>query len=476
MQSQFTESKRILRSILKFSQLKKIKLYIVGGFIRDIILGRSRKNPDIDFAVARNAIRFAAGLAKQLKSGFVVLDKKNGCARLVKKKEGTVYTLDFTDFRGRDLLDDLAKRDFSINSLAVELGPFLKNSNSGLIDPYEGLKDIKSRIIRMVGLRAFDDDPLRILRTFSLSCMLDFKIAPKTLALARRKKNKLRRVSFERIRDELFKILSSPNGYNFLAQLDSYGVLEIIIPEIKPMKRLKQGPYHHLDVWKHTLETMRHLERIFRSFNRNKDIRDYLGQEFPSGHGRRELIRMGAFMHDIGKPKALRIEKGKLKFYGHEHIGARMLSEVTRRLKLSNNESYILKRMVTLHLRPGYLADNAALTQRARFRFFRDAGEEAISVLLISLADQRATKGFLTTEESRRRHERLIRRLIKEYFQNKKEKKIPRLINGHDLIKKFKLAPSPLIGKILAEIEELQAIGKIKTKQQAFSSAKKLIT
>ncbi len=487
------QGRRILSRILKFSQAKNIQLYIVGGFLRDIILGRERTNLDIDFAIKKNAIKFAAGLSKQLKAGFVVLDKRNGCARLVKKSQDRVYTLDFTDFRGRNLWQDLGKRDFSINTLAVEFRAFwegMGKAKAGSLDspvgryrlfanllagPFQGLDDLKSRIIRAVNPFVFDDDPLRILRAFSLSCVLNFKIEPKTLGLIKKKKNKLRQASFERIRDELFKILASSRSYEFLTILDHYRILELIIPEIKAMRQLNQGPYHHLDVWRHSLETIRQLEKIIKNSSRSQDMRDYLSEEISSGRHRHELIKLGGLMHDVAKPKTLRIEEGKIKFHGHERIGADMLVEIAQRLRLSSEETSVLKKMVLFHLRPGYLADNAVLTPRAKFRLFRDAANEVVSVLLISLADQRATKGPLTTQESRRRHERVVRRLKNDYLKKKKEKKPVRLINGNDLIKRFKLEPSVLIGKILSEVEEAQAIGKVKTKTEALSIAQQII-
>lgn len=464
--------------------------------MRDIILRRSRTNPDIDFVIKKNAIKFAHELAKQLNAGFVVLDKINGYARLVKRSQNKVYTLDFTDSRGKNLWQDLGKRDFTINALAVELKTFLESykrlfkapleGGAGrrlyrffaqiLIDPFGGLNDLKSRIIRAVNPSVFDDDPLRILRTFSLSCILNFKIEPKTLELAKRKRNKLKTISFERIRDELFKILASLRSYEFLVQLDQHRILELIIPEIKAMRRLNQGPYHHLDVWQHTLETIRQLEKIIKNFTRSQDIQDYLNEEISLRPVHRyELIKLGGLMHDIAKPKTLRIEEGKIKFHGHERVGSDMFEEIAQRLKLSNNEIAVLKKMILFHLRPGYLADNPVLTPRAKFRFFRATAGEAVSVLLISLADQRATKGSLATVESRRRHERVVRHLIKEYFQKKKEKKPERLINGNDLIERFKLKPSRFIGKILSEVEEAQAIGKIKTKKEALKIAEKII-
>ncbi|MCX5708489.1 MAG: hypothetical protein NTY14_05915 [Candidatus Omnitrophica bacterium] len=135
----------------------------------------------------------------------------------------------------------------------------------------------------------------------------------------------------------------------------------------------------------------------------------------------------------------------------------------------------MLKRIVFMHLRPGYLVTNPVLTAKAKFRFFRDAGEEAGAVLILALADERSTKGYLLLDKSRKIYEKLIPRLLKEYFN--KQKNIPqaRLVDGNDIMKRFKLPPSPLIGKVLRELEELRAIKKIKTKEQAYNAAKVII-
>jgi len=186
-------------------------------------------------------------------------------------------------------------------------------------------------------------------------------------------------------------------------------------------------------------------------------------------------MKLGALLHDIGKPQARRRKKGKTIFHGHERIGAKITEDLSRRLKLSNDEVLALKKMVFWHLRPGYLADNVNLTARAKFRYFRDTQDEAASTLLISLADQRSTKGRLTTKASRMRHEKMVSALLQEYFQQQKEKKEPRLVTGDDLIREFKLEPSPLIGAMLREVEELQAIGKIQNRQQALQAAKKFM-
>lgn len=465
--------RKILRAVYNFAKTRKVKLYLVGGILRDILLRREKENPDFDFCLKRGAINFGRKLAQELKSGFVILDKDHGACRVVKKIKDKICTLDFTDFRGKTLEKDLLHRDFTINAIALELGKVFVNDDLDdvLVDPHSGKADLKQKIVRIVNKKAFAEDPLRILRAFSFSSILGFKIDKETLRLAKFYKDRLSQVSFERIRDELFKIFDTPNTFDYLFMLDNLKILKIIFPEIEKMRGLKQGPYHHLDIWRHSLETVKQLELLIRQIKRSQDIQAYLNEVISSERKRRALIKLGALLHDVGKPDALRREKGKLKFHGHERIGCQISKGIAARLKLSNDELDSLGKIVFWHLRPGYLGDSLTVSKRASFRYFRDTGKEAVSTLLISLADQRSTRGPLTTEESRVQHEKICKGLIKEYFSKLKEKKLPRLISGNDLIKQFKLEPSRLIGKILREIEELQAIGKIKNKQEALKAA-----
>lgn len=471
------KDRRLLKSVYNFAKPRRVKLYLVGGILRDLLLGREKENPDFDFAIKKGAIGFGRNLARKLRAGFVVLDKEHGACRVVKKVNDKIYTLDFTDFRGHDLEKDLLHRDFTINAIALELaGVFTEGDlDNLLIDPCCGQADLKKRAIRAVNKRTFAEDPLRVLRAFSFSCSLGFEIDEETLKLAKKEKVKLARVSFERIRDELFKIFTTENTYACFSQLDKLGILKVIFPETQKMRGIGQGPYHHLDVWQHTLETVRQIELLIQETKNNKDIQDFLNETISADRKRKALIKLAAFLHDIGKPAALRHEDGKTIFHGHERIGLRMTEEISKRLRLSNDEVNSLKTIVLWHLRPGFMADIEELTARAKFRYFRDTGRDAISILLLSVADQRATKGPLTTKVSRMHHEKVVFSLIREYFKDKKEKKAPRLINGDCLIKEFKLEPSSLIGKILSEVEELQAIGRIKTKQEALRAAKKII-
>ncbi len=457
-----------ISQIISLSRKRQRKIYLVGGALRDAFLNRRKEKLDLDFAVDKDAIGLAREFANKTKSGFVVLDREHGCARVIYKD----YTLDFTDFRGKDLKDDLLHRDFTINTLALRL-PADRDIKKSLIDCYGALEDIKEGLVKITSDKSFKEDYLRILRAFSLSAIFKFKIEKKTLSLARKDKDKLLGVAGERMRDEFFKILGEDDSLKYIKQLDKAGILSRIIPQIELMRSLKQGAYHHLDVWGHSLETLKQLEILLLDL-KDDELNCYLNEKVGGERKRRQLIKLVCLLHDIGKPQAYEIKEGKTMFHGHERIGKDISEAISDRLKLSTKEKFAIDTMVFWHLRPGYLADNKNITERAKFRYFRDSGEEALSILLLSVSDQRATRGPKADPKSRIKHEKVAFELIKEYFRRKKEKKFIRLINGDDLIKKLKLDPSPLFKKILQEVEESQAEGKVKTKKQALELAQKV--
>ena len=467
----------LIEPVIGLARKRKVRLYLVGGALRDLILGRIKENPDFDFAIKKGAINFGRALSKELGCGFVLLDKEHGSCRVVRKLKNKICTYDFTDFRAVNIEDDLLHRDFTINSIALEDRYILvvKDLSACLIDPYGSRLDIKARIVKPVSNLSFKEDPLRILRAFSFASMLKFEIHPSVFKLIAPVKNKLKNVSGERIRDELFKIFAAQDSYECFMQLEKAGILKIIFPETHSMRGIGQGAYHHLDVWNHTLETLKQLELIFENVKK-AEIIDFLDEIISAERKRSALLKLAAFLHDVGKPATLKHEEdGKITFHGHERAGLNIATAIAKRLKLSNDEINILRRVILWHLRPGYLSDLEILTARAKFRYFRDTGHEALSVLLLSLADQRATKGPLTTALSRKRHEKTVVSLTSELFKKKIEKKQVRLITGDDLIGKFKLKPSPLIGKLLSDIEELRAIGKITDKASALKAAAKMI-
>ena len=460
----------VINKIKKLAIEEGVSIYLVGGFIRDIILSRKKKFIDYDFSVSRDAIGFARKLALGLRAGFVVLDEAHGSCRVIINRDNYI-TLDFTDFRGKSIFEDLKHRDFTINSLCLDIQNL--NREGAFYDPLNGLSDIKNKIIRQANPLSIAEDPVRILRAFSLSAIFKFKITSDTRLAIKKNLGLLRSSAFERIREELFKIIETDQSFGIIRELDEAKILKILIPEVVVCYNVDQGPYHHLDVWEHSLTTLNELEKLL-NLTKSPVIKEYLDEEIAQGHKRIQLIKLAALLHDIGKPKAKRQLKGKLIFHGHERTGSKMIPEIAARLKLSGKETDYLRRIIWMHLRPGYLADLEPLSERAVFSFFRDAHREVLDILLVSLADQRATRGPLNTSKSRENHEKLCAKLIKRFFAERKQKPFKRIINGNDL-KSIGVPESPIMGKILKELEELQAEGKIKSKKQARTFAKKFL-
>jgi tRNA nucleotidyltransferase/poly(A) polymerase len=464
-----------LITLRELVQKKRISIYLVGGFLRDIEIGRTGR--DFDFAVAKDAIPLARTFAKKIRGAFVLLDKESGCARVARKKGGVLWTYDFADFRAPTLQADLRKRDFTVNALAVDLRALKPNDDlAGRILPnVKARADLRTRTIRMASKAAFKDDPLRLLRAYSLAAQLGFRIDEATRSAVRAQAKLIREVSPERVREELIKVFDSPRAAPTLAAMYQDGMLFAAVPQIRVMENVEQGGYHHLDVLKHTFESVKQMEKLLLELADDTDIRRYLDQQIAGGHSRRAILKFALLLHDIGKPDAKRLEPhGRTTFHGHEHIGRRISRIIAKQLMLSSKERFAIEDIVTMHLRPGYLSNFKKPSERMIFRFFRDAKDEAVSILLLAIADQRSTRGKLTTEYDVRHQEEIAFPLIKEYFRKKKEKPFARLINGHDLIRKLKLKPGPVFAKILLKVEEAQHLGRIKTRQEALAFAAKV--
>ncbi|MCX7927324.1 MAG: HD domain-containing protein [Candidatus Omnitrophica bacterium] len=465
---------KILKPILNFSISLPVPLYLVGGSIRDILLNQEKTNPDFDFCLPSGAINFAKRLSKILNAGFVVLDKQHGCARLVKRIDNKQFTFDFSDFRDKDILKDLAKRDFTINSMAINIEENFFNSplKQILIDPYGGYNDLKKRIVRCINPFAFDDDPLRILRAFSFVALFNFSLEKNTLATMKQKKALLQKVSPERLRDELFKILNCNFSYRVIKMMHSYGILEILFPELKKLKLFEERyRKDRLLVFSHSIKTYQKLEELIARKKNNSCLTEYLQEELSGSHNRMQLLKLSALLHDVGKPFTFTVRKGKVRFYGHERKGAQIVYETGKRLRLSNEELRILTKLILLHLRPGYLVTNYPITPRAKFRFFRDAGPQLPLIILLALADERATSDYLLLEKIRKRYEYVLPKLMDDYFKKQKEMPVQKLVDGYDIMKELSIGPSKLVGVVLRKLEELRAIGKIKTKEEALRQA-----
>ena len=260
---------QIIQSIAK---KKSVAVFLVGGFLRDFFLGRPCL--DFDFAVEKDAVKLARLFAKRIRGAFVLLDEEHGCARVAKKEKGVLRTFDFADFRAPSFPKDLLHRDFTINTFSLDIVSLSSSTKveDALMDIRKGRGDLKAKRIRMVSHKAFREDPLRLLRAFSLRAMLGFTIEKETLNRIKKDKDLIRDVSAERVRDELFKILKSENAAVNLHEMDRIGLLEKVLPQIAVMYGVKQGTYHHLDVWPHSLEAVAQFEKLLEALKQEMNV------------------------------------------------------------------------------------------------------------------------------------------------------------------------------------------------------------
>ncbi|MDO8676032.1 MAG: HD domain-containing protein [Candidatus Omnitrophota bacterium] len=462
-----------LKIVRDLARRKKINVHLVGGFLRDHLLGK--KSTDLDFAVGENAVAFARAFVRKVKGTFVLLDKEHGCARVVCKEGQAIWTFDFSDLRAPTIKADLHSRDFTINTLCVDVTN-LKDTDDlqeNIVDHWGAARDLKTKTARMVSVDAFKDDPLRLLRAYALKAVFGLKIESKTVARIKKDADLILNAAMERVREEVFKVLSSPRAYETTVLLDKDGLLARVLPQLSVMQGVHQGGYHHLDVWRHSLEVLHQFELLCAQ-EKDPRIQAYLGEEIAGNHSRAALLKLAALLHDVGKPDTRKPEGERITFHGHEHVGERITRLAAKRLKLSVKERHFLEDAVRMHLRPGYLSNFQRPTEKAIFRYFRDTGKEGAAIALLAMADQRATRGPLTTLEKAEHHEKICRMVLARFFEEKNKAPLKRLLTGRDLIKTLKLEPGPIFAKILTAVEESQSLGKIATKAEALALAKKI--
>jgi poly(A) polymerase len=459
-------------SLSRIAKSKSINLWLVGGYLRDIYLKRKKDLVDFDFCVEKNTLSLVKEFSREVKSKYIILDAVEESFRVIVKSKKKNYQFDFSKMRGASLKEDLNLRDFTINTLAVDVC----DRKFKLIDMCGAKKDLDKGLIRVPSERVIKDDPLRILRGFVFSAILNFRIEKNTLFYFSRYKNNIKQVSSERIVEELYKLFSAKHSYKTIKLMDPLSILDCIIPGIKQMRGIIQGDYHHLGVWDHSIETLRQFERLYENtLVFDADIDKHLKEEVAYGRSRLQIIKFACILHDIGKPRAKKKLKKKTIFYEHEKIGRDLVSKLADKLRLSHKEKDLLKKLVFWHLRPGYLADQITPTKRAVYHFFRDTQEEGIAVIVLSLSDWRATRGPLTSFKKRRRHEKIMLALLKEYIAHQKEKPLKKIIDGNDIMKRFKIESGPVVGLILKKIHEEQSLGHITNKTQAFAISRQII-
>ncbi|MFA5001086.1 MAG: HD domain-containing protein [Candidatus Paceibacterota bacterium] len=431
---------REILDIVETLQKEGFLAYLVGGCVRDSLIGRKPKDWDITTNASPEQIQpLFPKTVYENSFGTVTIVNESVPREALAKWGETLKNVEITPFRTEanysdrrhpdqikfsdKLSDDLSRRDFTINALAYN------PSDSELIDLYGGVKDIKDKLVKTVGEadRRFSEDALRLLRAVRLACELGFTCNQEVLASISRNSGLIKEIAVERIKDEFVKIIDSPAPMNGLILSHQTGLLQYIIPELEAGIGLEQKGEHIYDVWEHTLRAVQHAS------DKNYPLH----------------VKLAALFHDIGKPKTRRPGlKGKeFTFYGHEVAGERITVKVMSRLKFSNKEIELVQKMVRNHM---FFADPEKITLSAVRRVIVNVGPEYIWDLMNLRICDRIGMGRPKEEPYRlRKYESMIEEALRAPTSVGMLK-----IDGKRVMEVTRETPGPKIGYILNALLE----------------------
>ncbi len=484
--------------VLAFIRMQAQPAWLVGGYVRDTLLGRSTH--DLDVIVQQGGIRLARTIANAFGGASFILDEDRDVGRAILRDEaGAILEVDVARWRLPALLDDLSLRDFTVNAMAAEIGA--DTPDLPVIDPFGGRSDLGNRLLRAVTESSFRDDPLRALRAVRQSIELGFRIEDATFNLIRRDALLLVAVSGERIRDELLRVIPASGSWQHMRLLADLDLLPYVLPESSAQVGVAQTAPHYQDVFDHTRSVMGHLEGILAFlwpdvYSRpqprtddatviaaegqwdemekllapySDDLRGHLSQPLAAGRLRRDWLFWAALAHDWGKPAMRSIDEDEhTHFYEHDQWGAMLIGHRGRELKFAADEIAYLSRLVNEHMRPGFLVHDFPPSRRAIYRFYRDTGDSGPECALLSLADSMATHAAEPVPEAWQQRLGATDLMLRAFFRDHTEKVAPApLLNGHQLMTDLGLKPGPVVGRLLEDLREAQAVGEVTTIDEA---------
>lgn len=446
--------------------LKKLNTdaVLVGGSVRNLLMGIPVN--DWDFVVPEKALDMAKELSHITNSTFVLLDEELEIARLVPRNNKKIY-LDFALSRG-NLMKDLALRDFTINAIAIDM------KTGEIIDPSGGMKDMEKQLIRASQERNITDDPLRILRAYRMKAQFGFCIDEDTLQWMMKHKNMLQQVSFERIRDEIFKILSTPHSAKIMEEMYDAGILQVIIPEMLPMDGMKQNSFHKFDVLRHSFVTYDEMEKLILQtpfpLPHEDKIRDYLSASAGGDRNILQLLKFSTLLHDVGKPISQQVNHlGHLYYRGHPIEGKILWNNIARRFRLSNHEINMGGKFIEYHLEPIMVVkqEEGRLRQERLHRFFRNSGKSLPGIILLTWGDVEAGQGKSITREIIDIHHEYCRKMLNLYFTGDRLASPPIYMTGREIMELLEIPPGRKVGEIRKSLEEAAALGDVNSREEA---------
>ena len=445
--------KEIFKEISNYCDNNELESYVIGGYVRDHLIGKTGSK-DIDILIVGNGIKAAKSIAKKLKIKKVIVYKNFGTAMFKFKnfeiefvgtrKESYDKNSRNPDVKPGTLLDDLNRRDFTINTIGLSLN---KNSWGLVLDKFNGIQDLENGIIKtpLQAAKTFSDDPLRMLRAARFASQLNFKIDKKSFEGLCVEKSRIKIVSAERISEELNKIILSKEPSVGFKILESSGILELILPELTNLKGIEEiEGQKHKDNFYHTLEV---LDNICKS---TEDL----------------WLRWAALLHDIGKaPTKKFIKKIGWTFHGHELKGSKMVFKIFKRLNMPlNYKLKYVQKIIYLSSRPIILS-NDNITDSAIRRLIYDANEDLDDLLILCEAD-------ITTKNPNRfkkylNNFKIVREKIKIVEERDSIRNFQSPISGEEIMNYFNIKPSKEIGIIKEYIKNSILDGKIKNNHES---------
>jgi poly(A) polymerase len=442
--------------------------WIVGGAVRDRLLGRA--TDDLDLSLPDDPEDAARALARRTGATAFRLSGAFGAWRVVGPAHA--WHVDLVVLRDGDIRADLAARDFTINAMAEPL------AGGDLLDPFGGCADLEGRRLRVVGPTALADDPLRTLRAVRLAVDLDLVIDPGTATELGRHAPGLERVAPERVFGELKQVICAPGVRTGLALMEAHGLTAQVLPELLALRGVEQNVFHHLDVHDHTMGVLDQVMAIERDpvaagFGDHAEavgarLREPLADELTRG----QAMRFAALLHDAAKPwtRTTRPD-GRVGFPGHDREGAEVARAVLGRLRSSQKLAGYVAALCLHHLRVGFLVHERPLDRRAVWRYLKATQPWSAEVTVFTVADRLATRGR-HAERAIAAHLDVAREVLGPGLDPGADP--PPLVRGDELARTLGLPPGPGLGDLLAQLEEDRFAGEIATREEALTRAREL--
>jgi tRNA nucleotidyltransferase/poly(A) polymerase len=443
--------------------------WIVGGTLRDALLGRELR--DVDVSVAGDPEPVAGAVARAMGGPVFPLNVSFGAWRALDRDHG--WVVDVSPLHGSTIEDDLAQRDFTVNAMALPL------AGGEALDPHGGLADLEARILRVLGEHAYESDPLRPLRLARLATELPLAPDAETERLTRKHAARVPEAAAERIWGELKHVVCAERVIEGLELMGRLGLEDAVLPELASLRDVEQSQYHHLDVHGHTMEVLRRLlglehdlESVFGELA--SPLQEVLSEPLADELTRGQALRFGALFHDIAKPPTRgELPDGRITFMGHDRLGEDMVADISRRLRASERFSAFVRGLTRHHLRLGFMVHERPLSREAIYRYLDATDPVEVEVTVLSCADRLATRGR-KADEAIEAHLELGRQMLAEALRWREQGRPQPAIRGDDLASELGIEPGPELGGLLDRLREARFTGEAGTRAQAVEYARRL--